>query len=330
MKILIVCKEILPATLYGGVERITWYLGRELVNMGHAVTFLVKEGSICDFAAVLPLDMERKIAEQIPDSFDIVHYHYTPDDVTETTSPYLITIHGNRNDFSEHDRNAVFVSKNHASRYGSDVFVYNGLDWNDYSDPDFNGKREYFHFLGKAAWRLKNVQGAIDIIRSTRRERLKVLGGYRLNLKMGLRFTLSPRISFHGMVGGIKKDNFLKHSKGLIYPVRWHEPFGLALIESLYFGCPVFGTPYGALPELINSELGYLSESSESLAAALENSSAYSAKTCHEYATDRFNSRKMAASYLDIYEKVLSGEVLNKQAPKLKEMQHEKFLEWIK
>ena len=33
--------------------------------------------------------------------------------------------------------------------------------------------------------------------------------------------------------------------------MRWHEPFGIALIEALYFGCPVFGTPYGSLPEIV-------------------------------------------------------------------------------
>jgi glycosyltransferase involved in cell wall biosynthesis len=328
MKILIVCKEIIPARLYGGVERMVWYLGRELAGMGHEVTFLVKEGSSSNFARISHLDMSGKIADQVPDSVDLVHYHYTPEDVAETSKPYLITIHGNRNDFREHDRNAVFVSKDHASRFGSDVYVYNGLDWNDYTIPDLSTARQYFHFLGKAAWRVKNLQGAIDTIKQTRREKLKVLGGLRFNMKMGWRFTLSPRVRFYGMTGGNRKDQLLNHSKGLIYPVRWHEPFGLALIESLYFGCPVFGTPYGALPELINSEVGYLSNSAASLADAIENSADFSPRVCHEYARDRFNSKKMTVSYLDIYERVLAGKALNEKPPKLKEIQHEKFLEW--
>lgn len=328
MKILIVCKEIIPARLYGGVERVVWYLGRELASMGHEVTFLVKEGSASSFARVMHLHTSAKIADQVPHSIDLVHYHYTPEDVGETPKPYLITIHGNRNDLREHDRNAVFVSKDHASRYGSDVYVYNGLDWNDYSLPDLSKPRGYFHFLGKAAWRVKNVQGAIDTIKQTRSEKLKVLGGRRLNIKMGFRFTLSPRISFYGMIGGRRKDQLLNHSKGLIYPVRWHEPFGLALIESLYFGCPVFGTPYGALPELINSEVGYLSNAAATLANALKNTSLFSPLVCHEYARERFSSKKMAASYLDIYKRVLAGETLNEKPPKLKEIQREKFLEW--
>jgi glycosyltransferase involved in cell wall biosynthesis len=330
MKILIVCKEVIPVTLYGGVERIAWYLGRELVNIGHEVTYLVKPGSKSDFATTRILDLERKVADQIPDNIDLVHYHYTPDDVSETPVPYLITVHGNRNDKSEHDINSVFVSGNHALRYGSSTWVYNGLDWSDYSKPDLTTERKYFHFLGKAAWRIKNVQGAIDTISKTKREKLKVLGGTRINLKMGMRFTLSPRISFHGMVGGIRKEGLLNGSKGLLFPVRWHEPFGLAIPESLYYGCPVFGTPYGALSELVTKDVGFLSNNLESLAEALENSANYSAHTCHEYARENFNSGKMADKYLGLYERVLAGESLNDLPPVLKEIETERFLDWVK
>ena len=36
-----------------------------------------------------------------------------------------------------------------------------------------------------------------------------------------------------------EKGEILNSSKGLVFPVLWHEPFGLAIIESLYYGCPV-------------------------------------------------------------------------------------------
>ena len=141
---------------------------------------------------------------------------------------------------------------------------------------------------------------------------------------------MSPRISFHGMVGGIRKERIINRSRGLLYPVRWHEPFGLAIPESLYYGCPVFGTPYGALPELVWEGVGFLSNNLESLAEALENSAKYSALSCHEYARDNFNSGKMAESYVKLYERILAGESLNDRPPVLKEIQTERFLEWVK
>jgi glycosyltransferase involved in cell wall biosynthesis len=182
--------------------------------------------------------------------------------------------------------------------------------------------------LGNAAWRVKNVAGAIDVIKSTQTERLLVLGGVRFNIRMGIRFTFSPKISFAGMVGGSKKNQLINHSKGLVFPVRWHEPFGLAIIESLYYGCPVFGTPYGSLPELVIPEVGYLSNKKDDLAKAVLTADLYSRKTCHEYARDVFNSERMAQEYLKKYEQVISGTSLNVSAPRLEKIQEEKFLDW--
>ena len=110
-------------------------------------------------------------------------------------------------------KNSIFVSENHANRYGSDSFVHNGLDWEDYGEPNLDNERSYFHFLGNAAWKVKNVKGAIATIKQTQKEQLKVLGGKRINFKMGVRFTLSSRISFEGMVGGETKKQIFKWLK---------------------------------------------------------------------------------------------------------------------
>jgi glycosyltransferase involved in cell wall biosynthesis len=74
-------------------------------------------------------------------------------------------------------------------------------------------------------------------------------------MRTGVRITLSPHVRFHGLLGGDGKNAILNSSKGLVLPVLRHEPFGLAVIESLYFGCPLFGTPYGALPELLGRKI---------------------------------------------------------------------------
>lgn len=311
MNILLVHNQKIPALLYGGTERIVYYLGKELVQMGHRVQFLVPENSQCDFAKIIYRDPSTSLHNQIPSDVDIVHFHYLPENSPALHKPYLITQHGNAQAQQELDCNTVFVSKNHAQRHGSHCFVHNGLDWQDYSKPELSRQRNHFHFLGKAAWRVKNVKGAIRVILNTPSETLCVLGGVRFNFSMGLRFTFSPRIHFYGMVGGRKKDELLNGSKGLIFPVRWHEPFGLSIIESLYFGCPVLGTPYGSLPELISPPYGYLSTHSGELTEALLNIDAYDRKSCHEYAREYFNSQQMAEKYLPIYEQVLAGTPLH-------------------
>ena len=64
----------------------------------------------------------------------------------------------------------VFVSKNHAARHGSNCFVYNGLNWDNYPKPELNSLRSRFHFLGNASKRVKNVAGAIDIAKRANEE----------------------------------------------------------------------------------------------------------------------------------------------------------------
>lgn len=315
----------IPALTYGGIERVIWFLGKELVKKGHKVSYMVSAGSTCDFGNVIPVVSNEDIIRKMPNDADIVHFSRTP--ISDIEKPYIYTFHGNEGDTDDLDLNTVFVSGNHAKRFGSICFIYNGMNWDDYGTPDFVGDRGYFHFLGKAGWRVKNVKGAIKVAQRAK-QRLKVLGGTRLNFKMGFRFTIDPRIKFYGMVGGDEKNKLLRNSKGLIFPVRWHEPFGIAITESLYFGCPVFGTPYGSLPELVTSEFGHLSTDSNELAESILNADSYSKKKCHEYARDKFNSRVMAEAYIKKYEQVLNGASLNEKKPRLTHSQTEKFLPW--
>lgn len=313
MNILIVNNGIIPALKYGGTERVIWDLGRELSKMGHQIYFLVKKGSFCDFAKVIEINPLLTIESQIPEYIDVVHFNtYTP---TLYTKPYIVTIHGN--DIGENPSlNSVFVSKNHAERFGSSSYAHNGLDWNNYKKTDLDKPRTFYHFLGKAAWRVKNIKGAIDITNAINGAKLEVLGGNRLNIKMGLRFTFSPKINFHGMINDSKKQEILERSKGLIFPVTWHEPFGLAIIESLYMGTPIFGTPYGALPELVTKEVGFLSCKKSEIIAHLKEGNEYNPHLCNEYAQDMFNSHRMAKQYLKKYEIVLEGKTLSSVAPK--------------
>lgn len=312
MRVLLTGNVRLPALKYGGTERVMWWLGKALKSLGHEVTFLVAKGSTCPFATVLTRDASRPLAEQIPAGIDIVHANEPV--LQDLPRPFLTTVHANLHRKVPLDINSVFISANHARRFGADTYVYHGLDPAEYGKPDFAKPREYLHFLGKAAWKRKNLKGAIEIARLAG-ERLAVLGGHRVNFKMGFRITLDPRVRFHGMVGGDKKNALLNGSKGLLFPVRWDEPFGLAVIESLYFGAPAFVTPYGSLPELVTSDVGFVSDRYSELANAVTGSS-FSARKCHEYVCDQFTSERMARGYVALYERVLNGEKLNAAPPR--------------
>lgn len=222
MNILIVNNTPIPATKYGGIERIVWWLGRELNRLGHKVTYLVGEGSTCPFAKVLIYDPTKEINQQVPDEIDMVHFFFQMNGFIK--KPYIITLQTNPGE-SELDINTVFVSANHAKRYGSSIFVHNSVDIADYQTPQLDKKRIHTHFLAKAAWRVKNVKGAIDVATMSE-NKLIVLGGTRLNFKMGLRFTPNLNVRFKGMVGDEAKSVVMNSSKALLFPVLWHEPLG--------------------------------------------------------------------------------------------------------
>jgi glycosyltransferase involved in cell wall biosynthesis len=326
MHITIVYPGVIPVLKYGGTGRDIWYEGRELVNRGHRVSYLVGSGSTCPFAEVIPLNPALPVIQQIPLTTDVIHFHVTPEQ--PVGKPYLVTIHGNPKFGERLDINTVFVSANHARRYGSNVWVYNGMDWDDYGHVDLKGNKPHFHFLGNAAWRAKNLRGAIAVTRLAG-ERLEVLGGHRLNFRMGFRFTPDQHVVFRGFVGGEEKFGAMRNSRGLIFPVLWNEPMGLAIIESLYFGAPVFGTPYGSLPELVPADVGFLSNSAASLAAALSEASEFSPLKCHEYARDCFNAGVMTNQYLKLFDRVMNGESLNSQPPFMLKPEPASLLPWL-
>lgn len=312
MHVLIECNELIPAVAYGGTERVIWWLGKALSKQGHKVSYLVKPGSSCPFGDIIPRNPDVPLADQIPADVDVVHFNGGPANIGDL--PYVVTFHGNAAPGYQFDQNTVFISNNQAQRSNGDFYIHHGLDIEDYGDPALNAPRQNLVFLAKAAWKVKNVRGAIRMAREAK-VGIEVAGGSRLNLKMGFRFTADRNAKFHGMVAQDRKLELLRGTEGLIFPVLWHEPFGLAIIEAMYFGNPAFTTPWGSLPELIPSDCGFYSDSESALVNAIQNRGQYKRDHIHQYVCDHFNNQRMARDYVAAYEKVINGEKLNSQIP---------------
>ena len=313
MNILLAHSRKVPVHCYGGTERVFWDLAKALVDLGHSVTLLVPKGSRCDFAQVVFDDTSPNDAKNLLARKDILHVHGHSELARYANCPSLLTCHGNLLPNSRIEGNVVFVSRNHAERHGSTNWVHNGIDFEQHFPglPTLadRSKSNRLHFLAKAAWRVKNLKGAVKVSRLAGMK-LDVMGGHRLNLNMGFRFTPWLSVRFWGDVDNLAKSKVMQTSRGLVFPVTWHEPFGLAVVESLYLGCPVFATPYGSLTELISEDVGCLATSAEELSFAIQTRN-FSAVTCHQYAKSNFSSLTMAKRYIELYERVLSGEVLS-------------------
>ena len=306
MHLLIFQNSIIPVFTYGGTQRDIWAQGKEMIKLGHKVTYLVKKGSSCSFAKILEYNPKNSIDSQIPEDVDLVHFH-APLSEKITKKPYMITIHGNGQAGEVFDINSVFVSKNHAERHNSNMFVYNGLDFEELGKVDLNARRKHLLFLAKASRKEKNLEDCIWITHKLKRK-LAIVGGRKISF--------SRYVKSYGMQGGARKNLIIQHADALLFPVKWHEPLGLAILESMYFGCPVFGSEYGSLPELISKERGFLSNNISELVEALKDMSQYNRRNCHEFVCDNFSAKKMTENYLKLYEQILNGKALNSENPK--------------
>lgn len=285
-----------PILGYGGTERVVWWLAKGLSELGHRIKLIALPGSHCPFA---------EIVDSIPEKSDILHYFNTPQSKPER--PYLVTIGGNAKIEEKFFPNTVFVSQDHAKRHRAEAFVYNGLDPDEY---EFSEKKsEHLLFLAKASWSIKNVKGAIRIARRSGKD-LDILGGGRWWLPSW------RKVHWRGMLGGPEKAVYIRRSCGLLFPVLWNEPFGIAVIEALVSGTPVLATPFGSLKELVNPEVGRLCSSYSEFVSWVGRLGEFRPKKCRDWALSQFHYREMAKKYVTYYERILSGELINKETPR--------------
>lgn len=308
MRVALIHDAQFPVVGYGGTERVVWWLAKGLQQRGVDVLIACQEGSSSPYGKTIPIkDFSEKMA-------DVVHYFNTPH--RHPSKPYVVTIGGNGKPGEVYLPNTVFVSQNHARRHGAEAFVHNGLDPDEYQYREI--KKRDLTFLAKAAWKVKNVKGAIRLARRAKRP-LKVLGGNRLL------FNHWRGVSWEGTVSGNAKAQALAESAGLLFPVLWNEPFGIAVIEALVSGTPALTTPLGSLPEIVIPQVGKLCSTDEEFLNAIYHLSDFKPRDCRDLVLEKFTYRQMSEKYLENYQRVLAGERLNSKVPSVTEDQGRMF-----
>lgn len=295
MHIAVVSHHRLPVKGYGGTERIVVALVRGLAELGHRVTLLAQPGTKIAEATVVEVPAARlrdpalDLAALLPENADVAHAHF-PVRRLPAGPPFLQTVYGNLKTGEAVPPRSVFLSNNHAFRHGETSFVYAGLDPKEFTFQAT--KHDYDFFIG----RLHSAKGyhwAIEGAKRTNR-RLMLAGGWRPSF--------STKIRFVGEVDGKKKAELLSGARCLWMPALWDEPFGLTSIEALFSGTPVLGTKRGALPEVLTTDVGALSDTLEEMVEASRTIAARKPEGCRAHAERYFTHRVMAEGYVRMYQ----------------------------
>jgi glycosyltransferase involved in cell wall biosynthesis len=289
----------LPATGYGGTQRVVVWLARALLQSGHRVTLLAAAGSQVPEVALIGLDPRLTsrpgfdLTPFLPGSFDILHSH-TPLAIAPQC-PHVFTLHGNLRRGRAATPNTIFLSADHARRHDAKAFVYNGVDPSEFVFR--KDKSDYDLFLG----RLHSVKGYRWALAGAKRsgKRLLVAGGWRLSLRRHLKFV--------GSVTGERKADLLAGAACLWMPALWDEPFGLTLVEAMMSGTPVLGTRRGALPEIVSDEVGALGDTLEELVVLRSTIDQRDPYACRGRAERWFSHTRMAEEYVRIYQYYLAS-----------------------
>jgi glycosyltransferase involved in cell wall biosynthesis len=175
-----------------------------------------------------------------------------------------------------------------------------------------HGKRRYVFSLGRIC-REKGCHCALDAA---------VRAGFPLLLagrvfpyaahEAYFRDCVAPRLDrwrrFIGPVGFARKRRLLTAARALLVPSLAPETSSLVAMEALACGTPVIAFRAGALPDIVEHGVtGFLVDSVEEMAAAIEAAGSINPDVCREAARNRFSVDRMVARYFATYETLAGG-----------------------
>ncbi|MBR1211401.1 glycosyltransferase family 4 protein [Bradyrhizobium sp. JYMT SZCCT0180] len=333
--------EAVPPRLYGGTERVVYWLTEELVALGHEVTLFASgdsrtsgkldatwpkalrlDGSVRDPNALHMLMLERVRQKCDDEEFDFLHFHldYYPFSLfARQPTPFVTTLHG-RLDLPEHQpvfatfSKIPLVSISNAQRRPVPKAnfintIYHGLPEKLLTPQAV--KPSYLAVLGRIAPE-KGVDRAI---------RIAIRCG--IPLKIAAKVDRAdqeyydavikpmmnhPLVEFIGEIGDHEKADFLSGAIGLLLPIDWPEPFGLVMIEAMACGTPVIAYNRGSVPEIIDDgKTGFIVEDEISAVADVGRLGELDRQAIRTHFETRFTARRMALDYVNTYQGMIDA-----------------------
>src|SRR3989338_819155 len=334
-----------PPKAYGGTEKIVSLLADGLVDRGHDVTLFASGDSQTRAKLVsvypeglgnsgfnkdlpyLPLIHYRECFRRA-DEFDIIHNHaqYLAMFQAEfSKTPVVHTIHGSYypGEIPKEKRRGLetfkhfnFISISENQRLGMRELnfaatVYNGIDISQFEYVE-KTKGEYLLWVG----RIVEKKGPLPAIETAR----------KLNLPLVIAAAIDPadrayyeneikplidgkQVSFIGEINHETSSGLYGNAICTLFPITWHEPFGLVMVESMACGTPVVAYNCGSFPEIVEDGKTGFTVDTESgvggLVHAVREIDRIQRGDCRARVVENFSKEKMVADYESVYKKIL-------------------------
>ncbi len=324
-----------PPEQYGGIEIVVNLTVEELVRQGKDVTLFATGNAITDaklrwiypeavgFASGHQSFPETQVAWAYSQAneFDVIHNHAGVAGITMARlidKPVVTTLHNNY--FIP--ENPVFFEQNKDNQFFTPISdaqkreipgvnftrtVYNAIDTTRY--PFSDQKEDFLLSLGNL-WEVKGHDTAIAVAKKLG---MKLIIAGKLDPKGEefFRTKVKPQVDgeqivFEGQISQERKLELFCKAKAFLFPIRWEEPFGLVMIESMVCGTPVIAFRHGSVPEVIeDGKTGFVVDTVEEMVNAVKKIDTISPKACREHVEREFSPLKMAEGYWEAYAEVL-------------------------
>jgi glycosyltransferase involved in cell wall biosynthesis len=308
MRISITALHRYPASVGGpGGGRVFDLIVKGLAELGHEVCYYPKEG------ASVPLADGARLVDEPAWDAEICHFRRDDELIAEAAArgvPYLVTCQTDVKfwglDRSEADDNWVFVSRSLAETYGKHGFVYRGIDPEEFLYSE--AKEDDFRYVGALNLAIHKGLDTATTLAEELRFRLIVAGSSRdRDVTARVRdLCAAAGAEYVGEVYGSRKAVLFAGARGLLFPTRLNEAFGLVMVEALVSGTPIICSDKGACLEVVTPEVGFVCTRYEDYPAAIEQVGRTDPRACRRRALECFHYRTAAERYVQEYHRELA------------------------
>jgi len=181
--------------------------------------------------------------------------------------------------------------------------IYNSIAIKNFKFCGDQGR--YLVFLGRLTYN-KGVDIAIRVAKALMLP-LKIGGniskeeGQEEYFRKEIAPHLQGDIEYIGPVNDVQKVELLSNGIAMLFPIRWEEPFGIVMIESLACGTPVVAFGNGSVNEVIKDrETGFICNSEKDMIEGVRNIISIDRNACRRAIQEKFTDNVMADKYMEI------------------------------